>query len=675
MPVPAVKLMPGMSHPVSFNEEQMLRLYVQEPLSMAYVLGGNIRCRVPLDVRSASRCQQLITDRHIVLRSAYRMDDIGNPHRKVSREHHGGQLIMVVRDEGDVQKVQAADSSVPTRLGVCGLRFNIELSHNSFSSVGMVMDHILGDADATATYWTECLGIQQGFSAGYTEEAVAAQLPHLPVSMVDYAYWQRSLVSRNLLDPDLTHWGSGILSAFPLAVLDVPIDVPRPRVWAVIGQQQKCTLDQELVAPLQELNTRATPFAIVIATFCIILGRLGRSPSIHMGTPFALRTLAAVQNLIGDFVNMVIFKVAHDPGEMYLSALARATTAAVDVQRYSMAPFLLLVNMITKYNPSKDPSRNAINQTMIDVVPNESEEPNVSMSGIFDFFLFANTRQGLLWSIEATYNTTILQLPTVKMMLLQMTSLVMCVSRDAKVPVPRELPARESVQCVGDGGLVLAHLRLRLGGLPHIVGVKSGWEAEGESPERKAIRAARRLKRQAGLEFSADLPLAGSRAQRPPKFIVVMEQQQHEATRRQQEVRDQRRREREDSRRAAQEAPALPGPAPAVEAVEAGETEQAGVEASATVATNGLLVVPEAESEAGDPAGDPLDQPKPMSERDEVLQMIEARRREIKRKLAARNAQKDRLAESEATIQLISLDPTKPAQGMRQRPRAAGGRR
>jgi len=425
-------------------------------------------------------------------------------------------------------------------------------------------------------------------------------------------------------------------------VLDVPIDVPRPRIWSVVGSHQQCLLDSNLIAPLQEVNPRATPFAVVTASFGIVLSRLSRDSCVYMGTPFALRTLASVQNLIGDFVNMLLFKVGYDPTETYMSVLDRATVAAADVQRYSMAPFLLLVNTLQKYLPTKDPSRNPISQTMIDVVPNETDDPSEGMSGIFDIFLFANTRQGQLWSIQATYNKTILEEQTVRMIMLQMPVLTALAARNCKMPLPRSLTSAEEVQLMSGGdGLVLTHLRMRVGPLPHIVGIKAGWEDEDEPQECQAVRASRRLKRHSGLQLSADLPLTGTRAQRPPAFVLIMEQSQHEAARRGEEERAQRRRQQEERLAARQ---------------------QPEDEAPAVAGQGGGAARRDVKEVTSDPNMD-------------VLAEIEARRAQVRRKLAARSSLKGRIMESEVASELIGLDHEYPHQGARRRPRALNGRR
>mmetsp|Transcript_51768 Transcript_51768/g.150310 ORF Transcript_51768/g.150310 Transcript_51768/m.150310 type:complete len:886 (+) Transcript_51768:57-2714(+) len=643
VPVPAVRLCPGMLHPVSMNEEQMLRLFINAPLSMAYSLSSGLRNAVPLDARASQLSQLIISGRHDVLRSAYRMDDFGNPSRKVEREHQGEQFMLCVKDVGDAMAIQGAEFSVANALGISSIRYNIELAMNGWGHQGVNINHIMGDADAMQTYWNENFMIQGMLGMGFSEEAVVERLPPLPVQMVDFAYWQRSLACQGLLDSDVAVWYSDIASVHPPLVLDTPIDIPRRRAWQAIGENYFCHLSGDLISLLQEVNHRATPFAVVTAAFSIILSRLSGTPSINMGTPFALRMVSSLQNLIGDFVNMIAFKVRYDPSEPFMPVLDRAAESAVDVQRYAMAPFLMFVNSVNRFSVTNDPARNPIYQTMIDVVPKDNEDPNPSMSGILDLFLFANTHRGQLWSIECTSNSTVLAQQTVRSILLMMPVLIRQVSRDTKVEVPRSMPCQEEAQVVESSRLLLTHLRLKVGPLPHIVGVTSGWEYEGEPQECGAIRAARRLKAQSGLQFSADLPLTGARAQRPPAFVVRDEMRVQATMAKQQEDREKRKKQQQSAPPlegdAAPAAPALPEPAK-----------------PPPPALPGAPEAPE------DPEA-------------EILAEIEARRAQVRRKLAARSVTKGRLTESKLASELIGFDLGQPLEESRQRPRMRGAMR
>uniref|UniRef100_A0A7S1RZZ6 Condensation domain-containing protein n=1 Tax=Alexandrium catenella TaxID=2925 RepID=A0A7S1RZZ6_ALECA len=504
VPVPAVRLMPTLAHPVSPNEEQMLRLFVGDPRNTAYNLSNAFRATVKLDPMQVEFCHSLIIQRHDVLRSAFWQEGM-DPLRRVEQESQVPLHVLAVKDESEMHVVQGTDYMTGHQLGVTPMRANAFCSHSSACGIGLNLHHIVADADGMGLYSAEAFQISMYLSQGFSEEAVAERLPALPVQFVDFAYWQKSLSSKGLVDSDLGYWFHQVTACAPPAVLDVPIDKPRPRVWVAVGSSQRIMFEVEVVQLLNEVSGRATPFAVAFATMAVTLTRFSGSPSTLIAVPFALRSLPVLSNLIGNFLNMMPVRTSHDSGGTYISTLDRVAVQAVDVQRYALAPFITLLQTTQKHFGMQDPSRNPVYSTMIDLVPNASEDPNTGLSGVLDWFLFANTRNGMIWSLDAVYNTFILEQQTVKMMLLHMLSVHFHVARSPRVPVPRTLAGLEAVQDTKDG-VDLTHVYVRSSFLPQVVGVKSGWEIENGSREYLLVRQADRFKRMSGLELTADYP-------------------------------------------------------------------------------------------------------------------------------------------------------------------------
>jgi len=517
VPVPAVQLGLSLVHPISYSEEQMLRLFIGDPRNMAYNLSTMVRGSVALDARLAMKCHQLIVQRHDVLRSAYRQEDPQNPLRTVSRQLPGGVRMLVAATEADAQRLQLMDRAAAHQLGVTGIRCSVVMSStDGVPSFGVNMHHILSDADGMSLYFNELMGCQLLFAAGYSQEAVLSALPKLPVQFVDFAYWQKSLEAQGHLDGDLSYWYKEVVSSTPPVVLDVPIDKPRPRMWMTIGASQRCLYDNELLTPLSEVTGRATPMAVTCTNFAIVLSRLSGNPFLDVAIPFALRNMPALMNLIGNFLNMMPVRMRHDPVEPYSSTLERIATSNINVQKYSLSQFIQLVEGTRKHFPVADPSRNPIYATMVDLVPNEAGDPSTALSGVLDVFLFVNTRQGTIWSIDAVYNTTILEEQTVRHMLLQMPAIARHAARSAREPVPRSLASCEEAQPLASGRVDVASLTLRVGLLPHVVPIRSGVEERGAPIEYFGIRRSRRLKRHSAMELAADYPPAALRSLQPP---------------------------------------------------------------------------------------------------------------------------------------------------------------
>lgn len=506
--VPSIRLMPGLAHPLTFNEEQMLRLFVTDPRSMAYNLSNTQRSRVPLTVEQCETAHRIILERHEVLRSAFSLEDPTNPTRKVMRHHLGGFYALAITDETHAQSVASMDYATPHRLGISGIRMLYSPSSDNFPSLHVNMHHILADNDALLTFWQESFQVQELLYYGYSKEAVKEKLPKLPVQFTDFAYWQKSLFSRGLLKPDLSYWGRQITNSQPPSVLDLPLDIPRPRVWNVVGDSVKIDLDQELIQPVMDRNPRITPFASVVCNFALALMRMANQRVVYMATAFALRSLPAVANLIGNFLNMLPIRVSYDPDEPYMDIVSRVATSTINVQRYNMAPFIQIVNETQPHYPTTDPSRNPVYQSMVDVVPRDDDSDEVGLKGVLDVFLFANTRNGQIFRLDGVFNTTVLSKQTVRLILMHTKALTMWAARDANLPIPRLLPLHERAQEAKDAdkGIVLTHVMVKgKTGLPSIASMSSGPDLH-LSDEQRAVRTCRRFKLHSALEMGGDIP-------------------------------------------------------------------------------------------------------------------------------------------------------------------------
>jgi len=323
----------------------------------------------------------------------------------------------------------------------------------------------------------------------------------------DFAYWQKSLFSQGLLAPDLAYWSKQVIHSQPPIVLDIPIDVPRPRVWSAVGDHVNISLDQELLQPVMDLNPRASPFALVVTNFSLALMRMSSQNVIYMATAFALRSLPAVQNLIGNFLNMLPIRVAYEPSEPYLDIVSRVATSAINVQRYSLAPFIQIVNETQRHFAFNDPSRNPVYQSMVDVVPNEDGNDEQSgLKGVLDVFLFAMTQGGRINKLSCVFSTQVLSRQTAIAMLMHVKALTMWAAMHAKSSIPRMLSTWELAQESKETGVVLTHVMVRGKGLPAVAAVQSGLEASSTTPDQQGIRASGRFKRHSALEFSSDIP-------------------------------------------------------------------------------------------------------------------------------------------------------------------------
>ncbi|HEX3529114.1 MAG TPA: amino acid adenylation domain-containing protein, partial [Thermoanaerobaculia bacterium] len=190
--------------------------------------------------------------------------------------------------------------------------------------------------------------VSDGWSLGVLVHEVTALyaallLPELPVQYADFAAWQRSWLSGDVLDGELSWWREHLAGAPPL--LELPTDRPRAAAQSRIGGTLALAFDPELSAALSRLaqHRSATLFMVLLAAFQSLLGRLAGAPDLCVGTPIAGRTRRETEDLIGFFVNTLVMRgdLSGDPA--FAEHLARVRREALAVYAHQDLPFEKLV--------------------------------------------------------------------------------------------------------------------------------------------------------------------------------------------------------------------------------------------------------------------------------------------------------------------------------------------
>ncbi|MEU8901536.1 amino acid adenylation domain-containing protein, partial [Nocardia sp. NPDC048505] len=195
-------------------------------------------------------------------------------------------------------------------------------------------------------------------------QGVAPQWEPLPVQYADYTLWQRELLGSadqpgSPAAEQLGYWRSA-LAGLP-DQLELPRDRPRPAVQSYAGGQVDLRIDAATHAALAELarTEGTTLFMVVHTALAVLLARLSGTDDIAIGTPMAGRGDAALDDLIGMFVNTLVFRTRYDANESFTELLARQRET--DLQAFANAdiPFEQLVEVL---NPARSTARHPLFQ-------------------------------------------------------------------------------------------------------------------------------------------------------------------------------------------------------------------------------------------------------------------------------------------------------------------------
>ncbi|WP_234293439.1 condensation domain-containing protein, partial [Nocardia jinanensis] len=346
--------------PLSLAQQRMWFLNRFDQQSAAYNIPLVIRLSGDLDVAALRAAVADVVGRHEVLRTVYPETESG----PVQLVLPAAQAVprLQIRSVTPDQVVAAVSELVSTGFDVTAevpLRvalFELDGTAGEFV-LTMVVHHITGDGSSAGPLTRDVMTAYAARAAG---EAPAWAT--LPIQYADYSIWQRELLGdeadpESLAAQQAGYWQSA-LAGVP-DQLDLPTDRPRPAVQSFAGSRVDIAIDAETHAGLQRVARQqgATLFMVVHSALAVLLSRLSGSDDITIGTPVAGRGERALDDLIGMFVNTLVFRTELDRGESFAELLSRQRETDIAAFAHADVPFERLVEVL---NPARSTARHPL---------------------------------------------------------------------------------------------------------------------------------------------------------------------------------------------------------------------------------------------------------------------------------------------------------------------------
>ncbi len=346
--------------PLSPAQQRMWFLNRFDPESTAYNIPMALRLTGDLDVAALRAAVADLVARHETLRTVYPETNSGPVQeiRPATAVPIGLEPVDVPAAELESRLRALASTGfdvtreIPLRIAL------LRLAPAEYVLV-TVVHHIAADGSSMVPMARDVMTAYAARAAG-TEPAWAP----LELQYADYALWQRELLGseddpESLAARQLDHWRTA-LADLP-DQLDLPTDRPRPAQQSFRGDRVEFTVDADVHAALRDLARarNATVFMAMHAAFATLLARLSGSADIAVGTPIAGRGEAAVENLIGMFVNTLVFRLSVDGGRSFDELLAAARETDLQAFAHADVPFERLVEVL---NPARSTARHPLFQ-------------------------------------------------------------------------------------------------------------------------------------------------------------------------------------------------------------------------------------------------------------------------------------------------------------------------
>src|SRR5271166_6365048 len=253
--------------------------------------------------------------------------------------------------------------------------------------VGIVVHHIAFDGWSLAPMVRD---IAEAYGA--RRQGAAPGWAPLAVQYVDYTLWQQEWLGAES-DPDsviagqLAYWRQE-LADLP-EVVSLPADRARPPVPSYRGDQVELQIDPPVWAGVKAVAAahNATASMVLQAVMAVVLHRAGAGEDVVMGTPIAGRLDAALDDLVGFFVNTWVLRVGINSAHRFSEVLQRVRQKALDAYSNQDVPFELLVEQL---NPVRSTAHHPLFQVAMAFQNNV--RPEVAIDGVSVEPLAADTR-------------------------------------------------------------------------------------------------------------------------------------------------------------------------------------------------------------------------------------------------------------------------------------------
>ncbi|MDH6279131.1 non-ribosomal peptide synthetase [Prescottella agglutinans] len=370
--------------PLSLAQQRMWFLSRLDPESAAYNIPLAMQLTGALDTEALRAALRDVLVRHESLRTYYPEDAAGPRQMILPVERVDVDVEpVVVENEGDLH-AQVTDmlgrgfdvtAGVPLRAALFRLSDEVHV-------FAFVAHHISADGVSMAPMARDLMTAYAARSQGQVP-----QWTPLAVQYADYSLWQHDVLGSadeagTVAAEQLAFWVRTLSGAPDL--VELPTDRPRPPVQSMRGAEIGFTIPAGLHAALESIAREqgSSLFMVAHGALAVLLARLAGTWDVTVGTPIAGRGDAALDDLIGMFVNTLALRTELTSSMTFAEVVARARETDLSAFAHADVPFERVVEAVA---PARSTARHPLFQTVLSFQNQQQaslELPGLTVDGV-----------------------------------------------------------------------------------------------------------------------------------------------------------------------------------------------------------------------------------------------------------------------------------------------------
>jgi amino acid adenylation domain-containing protein len=297
-----------------------------------------------------------LVKRHSILRTVFHKDKFGAPLQVILDRTDLEINYVKVKNSDEAKSIFNKFSCTPFKLQqfplirVCLM----ELSPSEYI-LAVVMHHIITDGTSFNILFNDLFEYYKCHIEGRKP-----QLEPLPIQFIDYAHWEKNILSTEPYQQKLTYWKNKLIDC---EQLQLPTDKSRPPLFSFKGNKINFNIEERVAEKLKETAKKqgVTLYSLLLSAFTLLLSRYANQKDILVCTPVSNRGQSEVQNIIGFFVNTLVLRAKISSAETFSELLKQVSSEVMNSLQNQELPFSEVVKAL---GIEHDFSKNPISQVL-----------------------------------------------------------------------------------------------------------------------------------------------------------------------------------------------------------------------------------------------------------------------------------------------------------------------